>query len=436
MNVLFLNDSTTESNWGGRAATVSLRMMIRQSGGDIAKTITIDDLVRSSFDHHVASGDTNERSSRETVKLFVPPVLLRLGRRLVPRVDRTREDPVIPRNWGDYDRSVAKVLGKETPWSELLRSFDDLDVAVVFGDGDIYGNGVLPRTLLFLSFLIKKHFNKPVIMVNHSADFDHPDLRRVAEEVYPLFDDVVFRDETSTERCRTFCAGRFAADTAFLFKPASPETWEPVAGRPTYFDVWPNRAEFDPSEPYLCLGGSSLVWTAWKPAEMARDLVALMKHIRSVYSGQIVLTVSDIAEQMVFESMAAELNLPLVGVTTPVQQAVDILGNADAYIGGRWHPSIFALRGGTPVLALSSKTFKMRALTDMAGLSSATFDALDLEHETGAIGQQLLSYLEQGDDLRSRLCSWAEEMAKSSWENVAYLDRLQRRTGVSKSTGA
>ena len=155
-----------------------------------------------------------------------------------------------------------------------------------------------------------------------------------------------------------------------------------------------------------------------------------VRHLQLLYPGQIVLTASDWPDQSVFRLVAERLRLPLVGLAVPVQQAVDILGNADVYIGGRFHPSILAMRGGTPVLALSSKWFKMRALTDMAGLPSATFDALDLEHETSAIGQRLLSFLEQGSDLRSRLRSWADEMAQNSWDNVAYLDLLRSRSGV------
>ena len=50
-------------------------------------------------------------------------------------------------------------------------------------------------------------------------------------------------------------------------------------------------------------------------------------------------------------------------------------------------------------LSLSAKTFKMRALSDMAGLSSATFDAFKLERETQAIGRQLQSFLDQGEGL-------------------------------------
>ncbi len=168
--------------------------------------------------------------------------------------------------------------------------------------------------------------------------------------------------------------------------------------------------------------------------ETVSGYTLLIKHLQSVYSGQIVLTASDTTDHTVFRLLAARLGLPLVGPATPVQQAVDILGNADAYIGGRWHPAIFALRGGTPVVPLSSNTFKMRALTDMAGLSSATFDFRNLGQEASAIGQQLLSYLEQGNDLRSRLRSWADEMAESSWDNVSYLDGLRARMGLDRRT--
>lgn len=427
MKVLFVNDSSTSYNWGGRAATGPLRMMIRHAGGDIVKTITLDDLIHSSLDLAPRPG-TRERTLREVVKLFVPPVILDVRRAAIRRFGAIRRDAFIPGSWADYGRCLAKVLGEEPPWPGLLKAIEDIDIAVVHGDGDISGTFVVPRTLLFLSYLIKKRFNKPIIMVDHSADFDHPDLLRVAEEVYPLFDDVVFRDQISREQCKTFCEGRFAADTAFWFKPAPRETWTPIAGRSTYFDVWPDTAPFDPSEPYLCVGGSSLFNGAKDCGAILRGYGLLIQHLQSTYSGKILLTVSDVVDQSIFRTLAERFRLPLIGVATPVQQAVDILGNADAYIGGRWHPSIFALRGGTPLVALSGQTFKMQALSDMTGLSSAAFDALDLGHETRAISRQLSLCLEQGSDLRSRLCSWADEMAESSWGNVAYLDKLRTPT--------
>ena len=71
MKVLFINDSSTTPNWGGRAATTALRTMIVQSGGDIFKTITLGDLASSSLDRHVDPTD-EQLSYRDIVRKIAP----------------------------------------------------------------------------------------------------------------------------------------------------------------------------------------------------------------------------------------------------------------------------------------------------------------------------------------------------------------------------
>ena len=313
-------------------------------------------------------------------------------------------------------------------WPGLLRAIGDADVAVIHG-ASLHGHAstIIQRTILFLAHLIKTRFSKPVVIANHTVDFEgNAPLFSMAERVYPLFDDVIYRDPISAGRWASALGGRFAADTAFWFEPAAREVWAPLAGRPTYFDVWPDAAPLSPSEPYLCVGGSSVFHDRKDWDSVVNGYSLLIRRLQSVYSGTILLTASADLDQTVFRALAERFDLPLIGVTTPVQQVVDILGNADAYIGGRWHASIFALRGGTPLLALSSQTFKMQALAGMTGSSSATFDALDLGREADAIGRQLSFVLEQGSDLRNRLRSWADEMAENSWENVSFLRRYQQ----------
>lgn len=432
MKVLFINDPVSNPNWGGRAVSTALRTMIGESGGDIFKTIVFDDIGRSSLDGHF-DPTVRQVDRRDLIRTLAPSGLLALRRKLAPNLLRDRGERHIPRTWQEYDRCAMDVLGKTSPWPNLVESFRNMDIAAVYAGGDIYGNGTVPRTLFFLSFLVKRHFNKPVIMVDHTADLGHPDLRRVAEEVYPLLDDVVFRDQVSAERCRDICAGRTGADSAFWFQPASRDAWASLTRRPTYFDIWPDAASFDPSEPYLCIGGSASFGEIENIDLLLDGYLLLITRIRSCYPGQIVLTVSDTPDQVVFRTIAKRLHLPLVGLTTPVQQAVDILGNADAYIGGRWHPSIFALRGGAPVLPLASHTFKMKALIDMAGLPSEVFDVLNLERSADALVRQLLQYLGQGDELRDRLRSWGNQMAEGSWDNVGFLDVFARnREGGSR----
>jgi hypothetical protein len=88
MKVLFINDSTSNPNWGDRAAAISLRMMVLQLGGDIIKTVTEDDIFCSSLgNHRIASEQVNERTTREFMKLLLPPLLLKVRRKLRPKVD-------------------------------------------------------------------------------------------------------------------------------------------------------------------------------------------------------------------------------------------------------------------------------------------------------------------------------------------------------------
>ncbi len=428
MNVLFVNDSTSSPNWGDRAAAVSLKAMITERGGQIVHTISEAELIDASMgEYRGAAARPAKGQAWRIAAAFVPPAPGKIWRRLAHRHGSSREARLIPRRWADFERAAEMVLAAKDQWPQLKAILPSIDVAVIHGDGSMVNNGPHPRTILFLSYLLKTRFGTPVIIVNHTADFNHPDLHETAQHVYPLFDDVVFRDPISVDRCSTFCQGRFAPDTAFWFKPLPRGSWTPVAQRPTFFDVWPDSAVFDPNQPYLCLGGSSILGLVDKRALLIPRYAKLVRQIRAVYKGQIVLTASDPVDEEIFRPLASESGLPLVGLSTPIQQAVDILGNSDAYVGGRWHPSIFALRGGAPIIPLSAKTFKMQSLSEMAGLPAPLFDGAQPENHGHAIGEQLGSFLRQGLALRGQLRSRAEEMAEASWRNVAHLGEARPR---------
>ncbi len=422
MKVIFINDSTSNPNWGDRAAATSLRRMIRDAGGDIILSISEADLARPLLGEPrvEAEAEPVRRGVRDYATLLVPPAVPRLGRRLAARLGLPRGHRV-PERWEGFPAAARAFADDPDAWPSLFAAARQAAVAVIHGDGAMVGNGTVPRTMLFLAYVLKTAFDVPVVIANHTADFDHADLREIAGHVYPLFADVVFREPESVERCAGICTGRFAPDSAFQFEPLARERWVEVAGRATYMDVWPDTAAVDPAAPYLCLGGSSLYIALGSPEQVAAAYMALIERVRGVYTGQIVLTVSDLRDQEVMRAVAAGLGLPLVGLHTPVQQVVDLLGNADAYIGGRWHPSIFALRGGAPIIPLSSRTFKMGALARMAGLSAIAHDALNLGGAAEPIIREFAACLEAGTGLRDRLQAWAGVMARESSGNAGFL---------------
>jgi polysaccharide pyruvyl transferase WcaK-like protein len=423
MKVLFINDSTSNPNWGDRAAAISLRAMISGVGGDIIASVSEHDLRSSTFfGDSFLPEDNPESRTRSIPRLLLPPLLLRLRRTLISNPDLTAANRLIPQKWHQFEKCAEAVLKNKGSWRALVRAASDSDVMVIHGDGAMVDHGVVPRTDLFITYLVKRYVGTPTIIVNHTADFNHPDLLEMAENIYPLFDDIVFRDPVSVERCRHFCKGRFVPDSAFWFEPVGKQDWVRVARRATYFDVWPDTARFDPSEPYICIGGSSKYSFEKKQSSIREGYTSLIRHIGQVYKGQIVLTASDITDEAMFRPIARGLSLPLVGVAIPVQQAVDIVGNADAYIGGRWHPAIFALQGGAPIVPVLSKTFKMQALAQMVGLPDKMFNVFDLDHEKEEIRQQLVSLLDTRADLRRTIAARARDLSNSSWDNVGFLN--------------
>jgi polysaccharide pyruvyl transferase WcaK-like protein len=420
MRVLLIDDASSNANWGDRASAVSLKQMILKSGATGIATISEHELCHSSFHNEslMSQSGPSGKTAKDTLKMFIPPVMLEMREKLIALRTR-RPDDIIPQRWRDFEPHFQQMLKDRRIYSDLLNTIEFSDVIVIHGC-ELRNNGRDYRAYLFLSYVAKKFFKKPVILVNLTVDFKHPDLREIAEHLLPLFDDVVCRDVVSAERCKEFCNARFAPDTAFIFKPIPLHEWLPVSRRLTYFDVWPDTAQFDPSEPYICIGGSSIY--LYNPQHNPTNgFSELIRHIKSIYPGQILLTVSGGPDAAWFQPIAADFKLPLISLRTPVQQAVDILGNAEAYVGGRWHAGIFALTGGTPIVALSAETFKMQALSKMAGLSGNTFDALNLRSEKDAIGTELLKCLEEGDQLRLRLRGWAEKESEKCWNNIDYL---------------
>ena len=138
------------------------------------------------------------------MRSIIPPVVLVARRRVFKDVDLTADNRVIPERWEDFGRAADLVIAApDGPWPWLRAAIRLADLVVIHGDGAMIGEGIIPRTDLFLAYLAHERLDTPVVLVNHSADFDRPELRRMAEHVYPLFADVVFRDPVSATRWGT-----------------------------------------------------------------------------------------------------------------------------------------------------------------------------------------------------------------------------------------
>jgi hypothetical protein len=418
--VYLVNDTSLNLNWGSRATTYKLRGMLSRVGAEVTHSLPLYQLSHLTWEArpvtaNVSSGLRN-RATRYPLSKLASIFLNNTGRFL---------PEVVPSKWSEFETFGKHVMaGHILP--QVKAALSACDVVVINGEGGIFGNQRESRAMLFVAYLAKTFFGKPVTLVSHSAETSQPVLQDIAQHIYPLIDDVVFREAKSQEQCASFVVGKVAADVTFDYKPAPHESWTQVASQPGYFHLYPELShEFDPRKPYVCVGGSSIYFRKdrpnYNPVPGFTKLCQRLGH----EVGQVVLTASAEADLQLLGPVAKTLKLPLIRPELPPQQAVDLLGHASAYIGGRWHACIFAATGGTPIISLAAHTFKVDALNEQLGLKEPPFNPLELEGELDGILRQLHTQLARPES-RLELRNRARKLGRQSWENVRFVRDMVR----------
>jgi polysaccharide pyruvyl transferase WcaK-like protein len=420
LQVYLINDTSLNLNWGSRATTYKLRQMLGSVGAEVSSSLPLQQLSHLDWE----ARPTTANLSRQFRKLAPRYPFNKLASVFLNNTTRFLPE-VVPSTWSEFESFAKGVMtGRILP--QVKADLSSCDVVVINGEGGIFGKQRESRAMLFVAYLAKKFFNKPVSLVSHSADIRQPVLQEIAQHVYPLLDDVVFREAKSQELCASFVTGKVAADATFDYKPAPREAWTQVASQPGYFHVYPELSgEFDPRQPYVCVGGSSIYFRKDRPTHNPIPGFTKLCQRLQHEVGQVVLTASAAADLPIFEPIAKALKLPLIRPEVSPQQAVDLLGHASAYIGGRWHSSIFAATGGTPILTLDAHTFKVNALNEQLELREPPFNPFNLEEDLDTILRQLEGCL-SNPDLRVELRNRARKLGRLSWENVRFVRDVAR----------
>lgn len=439
--VYFVNDTSDAPNWGCRATTNALKKMVVKSGYEISHTLYLSSMqtevqyipnkklrLVESYSNSIAQSIPRGRSAIQY-----------LNHRFIQSSWNTisGKKDIVPTCFAEFEPFAQQVFAGEIFRTESL-CLKECDLVVINGEGSIYDQQRKGRMMLFIAYLAKKYFNKPCILVNHTADVHDPIMFEMASYVYPLLDDVIFREPLSSEACSDFLKKEnslLAADAAFTYRPISDSSWLSVVGREGYFSIWPDSAVgFDPKKPYICVGGSSIYLRPDRPSyDSVPGFIKLCKRLQEQIA-PVVLTAPCQTDEKIFRPIAKELNLPLIALSTPTQQAVDILGNASVYISGRWHPSILALTGGTPIVTLTANTYKTQALIEQIELNAPTFNALKLHEEIEGIVKLTHFYIKEGNGLRERIRQRSAKLSELAWENVRYLKNLQKTTEINSKS--
>jgi polysaccharide pyruvyl transferase WcaK-like protein len=427
MRVSFVNDAFTSKNWGARIATSALKDLILKSGGEIDVNVFESELSKFRLGRPETKSSENGKEKGKNsgihAGLFIPPVIPKAYRKIQHTFMRKNSGNDIPAEWSSFQKLADDCVAGKTLLSNHVEMMSETDVVIINGEGSMYGNRQYAKANLLLAYVAKVKLNKPTAIVNHRIDLSDPDLHNLVSHIYPLMDDVVFREKSCLEESKNICNGKFAADSCYYYRPLPRDsfnkryTLKQTIECANYLSS-NGVPKLDPSKPYITVGGSSYVQIEFDL--ICKNYEVLLKKLKKLPI-QIVLTASGIPDHKMFKVLSKKLSLPFIGINTSAELGMDIINQSELYIGGRWHPSNFALAGGAPIIPLSSKTPKMSALNEMLPYESEVYSLTELDKYADSIVQKAEFILDAGVTLKKEVSEWSKQMAATVQGNVDIL---------------
>ena len=311
-------------------------------------------------------------------------------------------------------QACAESVRRGQVLTQVAATLAGCDLLFMNGENFIRPGTLKGRRLLMLAYLAKTQFAKPVVLTNLSLDLSEPALAELVANVLPLLDDVHVREDASAAQYRALVAdARFRQfpDVAWTTAPAPVGEWGGLALREGHFGAWPDKCPgFDAFRPYVTVSASSL----FAQPEHARldpsgAFVELCRRLAAEVA-PVVLVASCEVDARIMRKVQAATGFPLLGLSLPVRQGIDVLGNARVHVGGRWHPGIFAATGGTPLVAFDANNHKMASLMRQLHPQDPVFDPLRIGEGIEAIVAQVKRQAQGGEALRERVLRRSREL--------------------------
>lgn len=358
------HDGAARPNWGGRATSLALAGIIdRRPDAKVAD---------------VVNGIWLTRGFDGPVDPEFPGLLahLRGGARLARMITlaQTRkpydEAPIFD---APPLRRAEELLADRAKLPELDAIVDQIracDIVVVNGEGDfiLSRRRSLWRCLLIMELAALA--GRPVHLVNTmlSRGPDGETDEAVVTAVGGVLEraaSVSWRDRESLRLSRLLfpeLPATFHPDALFVWRGevrriASDEAAGPFGERlsPTVLRAL--------RSPYVAVSGGSLKRPdAGRKATKSR-LLGVLEGLRSAGCAPVV--VATCAGDAWMLRAAEEIGAPVVPADVPLAAGANVLGRAQAFLSGRYHPSILASLAGTPCVFMRSNSHKTRSLPEL-----------------------------------------------------------------------
>jgi len=378
--VILVSDNSDGSNWGCYATSRELRELINERY-DIAESIFLGDLRYNDFNFNIPSLTDINYVLSEYKKILTssdnfPDKIYDFGIK-----GTSHFWDFLPKTVNQFKPKSEKFINSDTH-GKFLSKIKEVDHVIINGEGSIHGDRRKSQMLLFLAYLSKYEMGINTHIVNHTLQIDTPRIEKVVKLIYPGLDTIAFRDPISVEQYKSKIGeGNIVAttDAAWLFDDFVSKNKLNELYQSGGLSVWtPNfDSKVDFNQKYICIGGGS--GFSREDEYVAEGFTRLVQKIQDEFKNySIFLTAAASSDETFMLKVSERTGAPLVKLNNDVRVAASVISNSDAYLGGRWHPTIFALLGNAQIVSFQGNTFKMQSIREQLSSNHPVYETKEL----------------------------------------------------------
>ena len=414
--LFFVNDTSSGLNWGSQATSAALREMIYDSNhtiGDERYKVQLRQSEPNPYLNMLDYGPAVIKNVSDSLRKLNPAKLYWSLRDV---------DDVIPDKYSQFEAYAESAINNGVYQSEI-EAIRSSDAVVINAEGLLYqSSDRCTRSLFFIAYLATEYLDTNCVLTNVTFDPEDGDVLEMAENIFPKADQVVFREPVSAKRYGDLCSSyESAADPVFYYS-YDPDRDDLVDSLERgKIDLRPySSTTFDPTEPYITVAGNSIYSDRSQyPIEGYKHLCKELKDV----CNQILLVVSASSDEQLLAPVAQSLDLDIVGLNISIKDSLNLLSHASAYVGGRYHPTIFSLKGSVPVVPLSPNTCKIKGLLELFDLQKKIFDPFDVLGEAGMISDLVASYMNSDSEFKYT-DKKHDELSGYAYQNIQCVSEL------------
>lgn len=411
MKVLYLADNRNSQNYGCRATSIALSQLIEKKS----------DLVATIYGNYTSHLD-NTLYINSMPRLFYKALsllpkwpklrfLLSKAFQIIFRKFYRKFFDYVSHNPEKSIRNFLKLLPANSHLNELNLLEYDFDTLIVNGEGTmIFSTPARRDALVYLMLCYwALSLGKKVFFLN-SMFSECPrsgiNLKTIdyAKKVLSRIDLLSVRDYQSLQFVNNYLEIKnavFLPDALFSWYKLVNDSFKVLNGKyffPFGYESNDMFDQFDFSQPYICVGGSS---SAGRDRENAiHQYSKLVNEIKFSLKANIFIIISCTGDDFL-NDVAIKTKCNSIPIDLNILAAAKLLSNAELFISGRYHPSIMASLNGTPCIFLGSNSHKTQSLQEVLGYDKTRiFNDIPSDQDIQEISKLALNNRSLGKSLR------------------------------------